>query len=107
MFTGKLGLITIATLCLFGVSSAKINNNIHDEVKKAVLDAQAISSEKDTTMLSKLKKVAQPIAEALSEKSQAANIVNLALSVTPLDLIEVKKEIICYGSNIKKGIKKD
>ena len=72
-----------------------------------MLDAQAISSEKDTTMLSKLKKVAQPIAEALSEKSQAANIVNLALSVTPLDLIEVKKEIICYGSNIKKGIKKD
>lgn len=93
----------IALVSLYGIDSI---NSIHDEVKKAVLDAQAISSEKDTTMLSKLKKVAQPIAEALSEKSQTANIVNLALSVTPLDLIEVKKEVICYGTNIKKGIKK-
>ena len=82
-------------------------NSIHDEVKKTILGAQDISSEKDTNLLSKFKKVAQPIAEEKKKKSQAACFLNLALSVTPLDLIEVTKEIVCYGSNIKKGVKND
>jgi len=73
MFTGKLGLITIATLCLFGVSSAKINNNIHDEVKKVhKLEANEITDLSSATQITE---------DILKVKVVSSNISNGGQSV--------------------------
>lgn len=93
----------IALVSLYGIDSV---NSLHEEVKKAVLDAQSILSEKDNSLLSKFKKVAQPVTEALSEKSAIASTVNIALSVNPWDMIEVNKQILCFCTNVKHGVLK-
>lgn len=87
-----------ALISLYGIDSI---DSLHKEVKKAVLEAQSISNEKDNTFLSKFKNVAQPLAESLKESSKIASVMNVALQINPWDFFEVKNKITCCGVGIK------
>ena len=87
-----------ALISLYGIDSI---DSLHKEVKKAVLEAQSISNEKDNTFFSKFKNIAQPLTESLKESSKIANVMNVALQINPWDFLEVKNEITCYGVGIK------
>ena len=71
-----------------------------------VLEVQSISNEKDNTMMSKLKKLTQPISEALKDKSAIAGVVNVALQINPYDFVKIENEVMCYETEIKQGVKK-
>ena len=92
-----------ALTSLYGIDSV---DALHKAVKKAVLKAQSISNEKDNTKVSKFKKLALPISEALKEKSATARAMNVALQINLFDFVEIENEVTCYETDIKQGVKK-
>lgn len=92
-----------ALISLYGIDSV---DALHQEVKKVVLEAQSISNEKDNTLMSKFKKIALPISEALKENNAIAGAVNVALQINPFDFIEIENKVTSYGTDINQGVKK-